>query len=139
MKIILFARTLGTTRLCKISQESSLLFNFGSLPKIRNAHFGRCGPLGVNSIADQKFAKNSSKEHFVKYQLKLKDTSTFACVLCKRYNFFSKSIQIIETIVNKIKSFLKHDLQVQKEEFMYVCMHACMHVCMYVCMYVTSV
>ena len=47
MKIILFARTLGSTRLCKISQESSLLSNFGSLPKIRNARFGRCDPLGV--------------------------------------------------------------------------------------------
>ena len=48
MKIVLFARTLGSTRLCKISQKSGNLSNFGSLPKIRNARFGRCGPLGVN-------------------------------------------------------------------------------------------
>ena len=50
MKIVLFARTLGSTRLCKISQESRLLSNFGSLPKIRNARFGRSRPLGVNTI-----------------------------------------------------------------------------------------
>ena len=48
MKIVLFARTLGSTRLCRISQESGLLSNFGSLPKIRNARFGRPRPLGVN-------------------------------------------------------------------------------------------
>ena len=48
MKIVLFARTLGSTRLCKISQESGLLSNFGSLPKIRNARFGSSRPLGVN-------------------------------------------------------------------------------------------
>ena len=47
MKIVLFARTLGSTQLCKISQESSLLSNFGNLPKIRNAQFGRSRPLGV--------------------------------------------------------------------------------------------
>ena len=47
MKIVLFARTLESTRLCKISQESGLLSNFGSLPKIRNAQFGRSSPLGV--------------------------------------------------------------------------------------------
>ena len=51
MKIVLFARTLESTRLCKISQESGLLSSFGSVPKIRNARFGRCRPLGVN----QKF------------------------------------------------------------------------------------
>ena len=49
MKIVLFARTLRSTRLCKISQESGLLFNFSSLPKIRNARFGRCGPTGVKN------------------------------------------------------------------------------------------
>ena len=48
MKIVLFARTLGSTQLCKISQESGLLSNFGSLPKIRNARIGRCRLLGVN-------------------------------------------------------------------------------------------
>ena len=47
IKIVLFARTLGSTRLCKISQESSLLFNFANLPIIRNARFGHCGPVGV--------------------------------------------------------------------------------------------
>ena len=47
MKIILIARTLGSTRLCEISQESGLLSNFTNLPKIRNACFGHCGPLGV--------------------------------------------------------------------------------------------
>ena len=47
MKIVLFARILGSTRLCKILQESSLLSNFGSLPKIRNARFGRSRPLGA--------------------------------------------------------------------------------------------
>ena len=47
MKIILFVRTLGSKQLCKISQESGLLSNFGSLPKIRNASFGHCGPLGI--------------------------------------------------------------------------------------------
>ena len=51
MKIVLFARILGSTRLCKISQESGLLSNFGSLPKIGNARFGRCRPLGVNTIS----------------------------------------------------------------------------------------
>ena len=50
MKIVLFAKTLGSTQLWKISQESSLLSNFGSLPKIRNACFGRCGPLGVKLL-----------------------------------------------------------------------------------------
>ena len=48
MKIVLFAKILGSTRLCKISQESSLLSNFGNLPKIKNARFGRSRPLGVN-------------------------------------------------------------------------------------------
>ena len=48
MKIVLFARTLESTQLCKISQESSLLSNFGSLSKIRNACFGHCGPLEIN-------------------------------------------------------------------------------------------
>ena len=47
MKIVLFARILGNTQLCKISEESGLLSNFGSLPKIKNAHFGRCGLIGV--------------------------------------------------------------------------------------------
>ena len=46
MKVILFARILGGTRLCKISQESGLLPNFGRLPKIRNARFGHCHLLG---------------------------------------------------------------------------------------------
>ena len=50
MKIVLFARTLGSTRLCRISQESGLLSNFGSLPKIRNARFGRPRPLGVKGL-----------------------------------------------------------------------------------------
>ena len=49
MKIILFARTLGSTRLCKILQESSLLSNFGNMPKIGNARFGHCGPLGIKA------------------------------------------------------------------------------------------
>ena len=48
MKIILFARILGSTQLCKISQNSGLLSNFGSLPKIRNARSGCCHPLWVN-------------------------------------------------------------------------------------------
>ena len=47
MKIIFFARTLESTSLSKISQESSLLSNSGSLPKIRNARFGCCGALGI--------------------------------------------------------------------------------------------
>ena len=47
MKIIPFARTLGSTRLCKISQEFGLLSNFSSLSKNRNACFGHCGPLGA--------------------------------------------------------------------------------------------
>ena len=50
MKIILFIRTLGSTRLCKISQEFGLLSNFVSMPKIRNARFEGYGPLGVNMI-----------------------------------------------------------------------------------------
>ena len=54
MKIILFARILGSTRLYKISRESGLLSNFGSLIKIRNAHFGHCGPLGVKSLHSQQ-------------------------------------------------------------------------------------
>ena len=52
MKIVLFARTLGSTRLCKISQESGLLSNFGSLSKIRNARFGRSRPLGDNTYRE---------------------------------------------------------------------------------------
>ena len=50
MKFFLFARILGSTRLCKISQESSLLSNFGSLSKIRNAQFGHSHPLGVKQL-----------------------------------------------------------------------------------------
>ena len=49
MKIVLFAKTLGSTRLCKISQEFGLLSNFGSLPKIRKARFGRSRLLGVKA------------------------------------------------------------------------------------------
>ena len=66
MKIILFARTLGSTRLCKISQEFGVLSNFVSLPKIRNACFGRCGPLGVNikMMLCQKF-----HDHMTIFQL----------------------------------------------------------------------
>ena len=48
MKIVLFARILESTRLCKISQESGLLSNFGSLSKIKIACFKHCGPFGVN-------------------------------------------------------------------------------------------
>ena len=48
MKIILYARTLGSIQLCKILQESDLMSNFFSLLKIRKAHFGCCGPLGIN-------------------------------------------------------------------------------------------
>ena len=60
MKIVLFARTLGSTQLCKISQEFGLLSNFGNLPKIRNAQFGRLHPLGVKLqpiglASEQKF------------------------------------------------------------------------------------
>ena len=51
MKIIFFARTLGSTRLCKISQECGLLSDFANLSKIRNSHFGRCGPLEVKGDA----------------------------------------------------------------------------------------
>ena len=58
MKIVLFARTLGSTRLCKISQESGLLSNFGSLSKIRNARFGRSRPLGVNFTKAHAFSRN---------------------------------------------------------------------------------
>ena len=54
MKIVLFARTLESTQLCKISQEFGLLSNFGNLLKIRNAHFGRCGPLEVNLLFQSK-------------------------------------------------------------------------------------
>ena len=61
MKIVLFARTLGSTRLCRISQESGLLSNFGSLPKIRNARFGRSRSLGVKTLKTLE-----TKEGFVK-------------------------------------------------------------------------
>ena len=54
MKIVLFVRILGSTRLCKISQKCGLLSNFGSLPKIRNARFGHCRPLGVKH--DRKYS-----------------------------------------------------------------------------------
>ena len=57
MKIILFAKTLGSTRLCKISQEYGLLFNFGSLPKIKNTHFGHCGFLGAKDQFKPKYGK----------------------------------------------------------------------------------
>ena len=50
MKIVLFARTLESTQLYKISQESGLLSNFGSLSKIRNARFGRSSPLGIKLV-----------------------------------------------------------------------------------------
>ena len=48
MKIVLVARILGSTCLCKIFQDYGLLSNFGILSKIRNARCGRCRPLGVN-------------------------------------------------------------------------------------------
>ena len=67
-------------------------------------------PIGVNSTTKQKFAKNGSNGHFVKYQMKLKDTPTFTYVLCEKYNLFSKSILTDEIIVNKINNSLKHDL-----------------------------
>ena len=50
MKIILFVKILGSTQLCKISQESGLLSNFVNLAKIRIAHFGHCGPLGIKGL-----------------------------------------------------------------------------------------
>ena len=42
----------------QISQESRLLSNFSSLPKIRIAHFGHCGFLGVNTRIEL-FFKNA--------------------------------------------------------------------------------
>ena len=56
-KFFLFARTLGSTRLCKISQEFDLLSNFISLPKIKNAGFGHCGPLGARICVERCFKK----------------------------------------------------------------------------------
>ena len=49
-KLVLYSSITIELHFHKISQEFDLLSNFGSLFKIRNAHFGHCSPLGVKGI-----------------------------------------------------------------------------------------
>ena len=64
MKIILFARTLGSMQICKISQEFGLLSNFVNLPKIENTCFGYYDPLRIK-VKLPKTITNSIVEEFV--------------------------------------------------------------------------
>ena len=55
MRIVLFARILEAHDYAKFHKNLGLLSNFVSLSKIRNAHFGRCGPLGVKGCIHEQY------------------------------------------------------------------------------------
>ena len=106
MKIVLFARILGSTRLCKISQESGLLSNFGSLPKIRNARFGRSHPLGVNCVGTPQWPTLGMVEALV-YGWKVVETrvATFSGCAVITYWLPHTPVQIFSHLLLVHKTF----------------------------------